>query len=141
MPAFYKYSQYMFKKNPLRPPVIVDLKRVPNGYKVQPSEAVSLFQIKRVTRTMYRRLICTIQPISSKLPTWAWSRRDSPSPAPSYSRPPLPLPQLLQAGSNSTQFIPSSGSSFLSSLPTRLRRTPSPLQSKTRGFTDTIATL
>lgn len=45
----------MFKKNPLRPPIVVDLKKVSNGYRVQPTEAVSLFQIKRVTRTMYRR--------------------------------------------------------------------------------------
>lgn len=90
----------MFKKNPLRPPVIVDLKRVPNGYKVQPSEAVSLFQIKRVTRTMYRRLHCTIQLISSRPPTWAWNRRDSQSQAPSFSRLRMSLFQLLQAGSN-----------------------------------------
>lgn len=45
----------MFKKNPLRPPIIVELKKLPNGYRVHPSEATNLFQFKRVTRTMYRR--------------------------------------------------------------------------------------
>ena len=44
----------MFKKNPSRPPMVVDLKRLPNGYKVVPNESMNLFQIKRVTRTMYR---------------------------------------------------------------------------------------
>jgi hypothetical protein len=60
----------MFKKNPQRPRLVVDLKRLPNGYKVSVSESANLFQIKRVTRTMYRRTSPRTQPISSRQPTW-----------------------------------------------------------------------
>lgn len=78
----------MFKKNPNRPPIIVDLKKTPTGYKVQSHESHQLFVMKRVTRTMYRRSNQTIQLISFRLQTWAWSLRASPthsSLAPSYS--------------------------------------------------------
>jgi len=46
----------MFKKNPNRPPIIIELKKIPNGYKVQTIESHSLFVVKRITRTMYRRI-------------------------------------------------------------------------------------
>ena len=50
----------MFKKNPNRPPIIVDLKKLSNGYKVQTNDNYNLFLTKRVTRTMYRRIIILI---------------------------------------------------------------------------------
>jgi len=50
----------MFKKNPNRPPIVVDLKRVPGGFKVNPNESQALFQVKRIIRTMYRRNINNI---------------------------------------------------------------------------------
>jgi hypothetical protein len=56
----------MFKKNPNRPPIIVELKKIPNGYKVQSNDTYNLFLTKRVTRTMYRRNQLLIQLISFK---------------------------------------------------------------------------
>ncbi len=54
----------MFKKNPNRPPIIVDLKRVQGGFKVAPNDSQALFTVKRIIRTMYRRTLSVIQPIS-----------------------------------------------------------------------------
>ena len=58
----------MFKKNANRPPMVVNLKRVQGGYKVNPNEGHALFQVKRIIRTMYRRTSGHTQP------TWLLSR-------------------------------------------------------------------
>ena len=54
----------MFKKNANRPPMLIHLKKVQGGYKVTPNEGHALFQVKRIIRTMYRRICLFSQLIS-----------------------------------------------------------------------------
>ncbi len=128
----------MFKKNPQRPRMVVDLKRVPTGYKVAVSESSNLFQIKRVTRTMYRRTLFSTQPISFKPQTWDYRRKALPFPALSSSHPPTSLSLPLQAGSDSMPFTPSNASSSLSSSPRLQKAFPS--VGRTSNFTGTTET-
>ena len=79
------FNIIMFKKNPNRPPIIVELKKIPNGYKVQSNDIYNLFLTKRVTRTMYRRSQLLIQPILFKVQTLDYSHKDSPFLAPSFA--------------------------------------------------------
>lgn len=51
----------MFKKNPNRPPMVLNLKKIQGGYKVIPNEGHSLFQVKRIIRTICRRTFSMIQ--------------------------------------------------------------------------------
>jgi hypothetical protein len=65
----------MFKKNPNRPAMAVQLKRVQGGYRVVANEGHALFQVKRIIRTMYRRSPLLTQPTSCpRAPDSAWSR-------------------------------------------------------------------
>lgn len=92
------FNIIMFKKNPNRPPIIVELKKIPNGYKVQSNDIYNLFLTKRVTRTMYRRSQLLIQPILFKVQTLDYSHKDSPFLAPSFNLLPMSHFQHLLHG-------------------------------------------
>jgi len=137
--AYNCISIVMFKKNPSRPPMVVELRRLPNGYKVVPNEAMNLFQIKRVTRTMYRRKASLTQLISYKPPTWALNRRASPFPVPLYSRLHMSHCPLSLAGFASMPSTPSN-ENFSLNFSTKRQGRVFPLEGRTLNCTVTTGT-
>ena len=57
----------MFKKNPNRPPITINLKKVTTGYKVVPNESFNPFSFKRITRAIFRCTSTLMQLISHML--------------------------------------------------------------------------
>jgi|688.fasta_scaffold148853_2 hypothetical protein len=44
----------MFKKNPNRPPITINLKKVNSGYRVIPNESFNPFSFKKITRAIFK---------------------------------------------------------------------------------------
>lgn len=44
----------MFKKNPNRPPITINLRKVNNGYKVVSNDSFNPFSFKKITRAIFK---------------------------------------------------------------------------------------
>lgn len=131
----------MFKKNPNRPPITVDLKRVPGGFKVTPNDSQALFTVKRIIRTMYRRTPPLIQPISSpKAPLSASNRTDFPFRAPSSNHPHTSPSPPSPVGSPPKKYTKSSNRPSLNFSIQNFNKAPSPSAPATPNSTNTTAT-
>jgi hypothetical protein len=51
----------MFKKNPNRPLITINLKKVNSGYRVIPNESFNPFSFKKITRAIFKSKLLIIK--------------------------------------------------------------------------------